>query len=69
MRPDITYMRTEALQNPVLGRYSKGKDLCLSSEGGDNHSGNEASLTEKGNPTIVQGCGAWCKQVSSQCWR
>lgn len=62
MRPDTTSIRTEDLQNSLVGRCGVGR--VYAPHGGETYcTRTEASLSEKGNPIIVQGCGTWCKQV------
>lgn len=54
---DITSTGTEALQDSLVGRLRLGRDLCWSSRGGTYHTGTEASLIDRGNPSRAQGGG------------
>lgn len=55
-------MRTEALQNFLVGRLGVVRGLCCFWEGGACCTGNETRLIEKPSPTRMQGCGVLCKQ-------
>ena len=51
MRPDITYIKTEALKKSLVRRHVMDRVLCWSSGEVVHCTGTEANLTEKGNLT------------------
>lgn len=62
MRPATTTTTNEALQNVRVGRSGASK-FCAGLFGGAHSAGTEASVTDKGGYTEVQGGSPWCKQV------
>lgn len=63
----MTSTRTEVLQNSPVRRGGVGRHLCWPFGRGSHSAGTGAILTEKGNPTTVQVCGA--NRLGSQCQR
>lgn len=68
MSSDITSTVAEALQNSVFGRHGVGGGYAGLLREWAHHAGTEASLTEKGSPTRVEGGGAWCMQAVQPVW-
>ena len=67
MRPD-TCTWTEAKQNSLVRSCGVGRGFCWCSVERACSTGTEASFTEKGSTTRLQGCETWCKQVRQPVW-